>query len=160
MDKGTLLARAGSTASENGAIRTTPLRGVASSYSLAEWRALGYSSDHEVVGAYLFMPKPSTRLKPASQLRMIKVSAECPYCHERLERLDPRDGAVSGRILRAIVHGDTVDVILGPVPPGVVVARCAGGCRAVFTIPESGKAVGAVDPVDGIDVSGPRAKEG
>lgn len=118
-------------------MRTTTTKtvvGVPSHYSKAEWRALGYDPDRETIGAYLFTPA-STRLPRADAFRTIPVSHSCPYCHVCLERLDPRDGEVSGRILAAIVSGDIVRVVLDPVPAGIVVTRCRS-CHAVFTIPQ------------------------
>lgn len=109
----------------------TPVRGMASSYSLSRWRALGYDTTKEPVGSYLFT---LTRVPASASVRTIPMPGiGCPYCHDPLERLDARDGDVIGRILKAAVAGDTVRVVVDPVPAGIIVAKC-NHCRNVFSV--------------------------
>lgn len=58
---------------------------------------------------------------PKDQIRYIRTSHECPYCHDPLYRLDPRDGRYVGRAIRLV---GSERVTYEPIPSDVIGLKC------------------------------------
>jgi hypothetical protein len=121
------MRRAGTTASSH--------KLISSSYSISQWRDLGYDAKREAIGSYLFTPRAGLFPCSSEVVTVPVPNVSCPYCCGPLGRLDPKIGSVSGRILSTTRRGDIVTVALDPVPRGFVAVRCMSHCRAVFSIP-------------------------